>query len=56
MGAMVLKFMEHYIYKYPEEWYQWKKYPALDMLVASNVKVEVTSSIPFLEPAMRKAA
>jgi len=56
MGAMVLKFMEHYIYKYPEEWYQWKKYPALDMFATSSVKVEVTPPIPLLEPAMRKAA
>lgn len=26
IGAVVLKFMENYIYKYPEEWYLWKKY------------------------------
>lgn len=25
-GALALKFLEHYIYKFPEEWYQWKKY------------------------------
>ena len=55
-GAMVLKFMEHYIYKYPEEWYQWKKYPVLDMVATSSIEVEVTPSIPLLEPAMRKAA
>ncbi len=56
VGAVVLKFMEHYIYKYPEGWYQWKKYPALDMFTTSGIEVEVTSSIPLLEPAMRKAA
>jgi len=55
-GAMVLKFMEHYIYKYPEEWYQWKKYPLLDMVATSSIEVEVTPLIPLLEPAMRKAA
>jgi len=26
MGALVLKFLEYYIYKFPEEWYQWKNY------------------------------
>ncbi|GMQ79764.1 MAG: hypothetical protein BMS9Abin03_201 [Thermodesulfobacteriota bacterium] len=26
IGAVVLKFMENYIYKYPEGWYLWKKY------------------------------
>ena len=24
-GALVLKFLERYIYKYPQEWYQWQK-------------------------------
>jgi len=55
MGCMVLKFMEHYIYKYPEEWYQWKKYPALDMFTTSGIEVKVPSPIPLLEPSMGKA-
>ncbi len=25
MGELVLKYLERYIYRYPEEWYQWKK-------------------------------
>lgn len=29
IGALALKFLEHYIYKFPEEWYQWKKYYGL---------------------------
>ena len=56
IGALFLKFMEYYIYKYPEGWYQWKKYPALDKLATSNIHVEVVSSIPLLELSMRKAA
>jgi len=56
IGSVLLKFMEHYIYKYPEGWYQWKKYPALDRFATSIIEVEVTSSIPLLELSMRKAA
>ena len=28
-GEVVLKMLEQFIYKYPEQWYQWKKYPEL---------------------------
>ncbi len=35
LGEVVLKFMEQYIYNYPEEWYQWKKYPVLDIFSVS---------------------
>ena len=28
-GEAVLKVLEQYIYRYPEQWYQWKKYPQL---------------------------
>jgi lauroyl/myristoyl acyltransferase len=52
IGAVVLKFMEHYIYKFPEEWYQWKKYPKLDMFAPSDVAAETPASIPVLEPSL----
>ena len=52
IGAVVLKFMEHYIYKFPEEWYQWKKYPKLDMFAPSDVAAETPLSIPVLEPSL----
>ena len=29
MGAVVLKWLERYIYQYPEEWYQWKKFAGI---------------------------
>jgi Kdo2-lipid IVA lauroyltransferase/acyltransferase len=29
LGAAALQFLENYIVKYPQEWYQWKKYPAI---------------------------
>jgi KDO2-lipid IV(A) lauroyltransferase len=52
IGEVVLKFMEHYIYKFPEEWYQWKKYPKLDMFAPSDVAEETPASIPVLEPSL----
>jgi len=52
IGEVVLKFMEHYIYKFPEEWYQWKKYPKLDMFAPSDVAAETPLSIPVLEPSL----
>jgi lauroyl/myristoyl acyltransferase len=52
IGEVVLKFMEHYIYKFPEEWYQWKKYPNLDMFAPTDVAAETPASIPVLEPSL----
>jgi hypothetical protein len=43
--------MEHYIYKYPEGWYLWKKYQALDLFTPSGVDVKGPASIPVLEPS-----
>ncbi len=51
IGEVVLKFMERYIYNYPEEWYQWKKYPALDMFTAPGIKTKKKPPIPILEPS-----
>jgi KDO2-lipid IV(A) lauroyltransferase len=51
IGEVVLKFMEHYIYKHPEEWYLWKKYQALDLFTPSGVDVKGPASIPVLEPS-----
>jgi len=51
IGAVVLKFMEHYIYKYPEEWYLWKKYSTLNLFAPSGVDVKAPASIPVLEPS-----
>jgi len=52
LGAMALKFMEHHIYKYPEEWYQWKKYQGLDVFAPSGVDVKTPASIPVLKPSL----
>ncbi|RLB85907.1 MAG: hypothetical protein DRH24_00575 [Deltaproteobacteria bacterium] len=52
IGEVVLKFMEHYIYKFPEEWYQWKKYPKLDTFTSTDVAAETPALIPVLEPSL----
>ncbi len=51
IGEVVLKFMERYIYNHPEEWYQWKKYPTLDMFTSSGIETKKQPSIPMLEPS-----
>jgi len=51
IGAVVLKLMEHYIYKYPEGWYLWKKYQALDLFAPYSADVKAPASIPVLEPS-----
>ena len=51
IGAVVLKFMEHYIYKHPEGWYLWKKYQTLDLFAPSGVDVKAPASIPVLDPS-----
>ena len=51
IGAVVLKFMENYIYEYPEGWYQWKKYPILHSFAPSGTDAKAPVSIPVLEPS-----
>ena len=56
IGAVVLKFMEHYIYTYPEGWYQWKKYSALALFSTSYAEIEALASIPLLEPSLENVS
>ena len=52
IGAVVLKLLEYYIYKYPEAWYLWKKYQTLDLFALSDADVKAPVSIPVLEPSV----
>jgi KDO2-lipid IV(A) lauroyltransferase len=52
IGAVILKFMENYIYKHPEEWYQWKKYQALDLLSRADDKAKAPPTLPVLKPSI----
>lgn len=46
-GALLIKFLEQQIYRYPEEWYQWKKY--FDII--ENPAAEKIAKKPASTPA-----
>lgn len=52
IGEVLLKFLERYIYRYPEGWYQWKKYCMIESLATPGRVVDVPASIQMLEPSM----
>ena len=54
-GAVVLNRLERYIYRYPEEWYQWKKFAGVESLTPGRVAEAVPSSAMFLGPSYREA-
>ena len=54
IGAVLLKYMERYIYKHPEEWYQWKKYTALDAFVPYSTVRDKPTPISVLNPVLGK--
>jgi KDO2-lipid IV(A) lauroyltransferase len=54
IGETVLKVLEQYIYRYPEQWYQWKKYPELRNGSFIDTKAEKAISSLFLQPSFEK--
>lgn len=56
VGEAVLKLLEQFIYYYPEQWYQWKKYPEIkDSAIDADARtVKLTSSQFFLQHAIAK--
>jgi len=54
VGETVLKFLEQFIYYYPEQWYQWKKFAEIKTITASGLKIEGQISFPFFKPAFGK--
>ncbi len=54
IGAMVLKFLEKYIYKFPEEWYLWQKYSKIGTLPFHGVRFQDPESLSLLSPSLRK--
>ncbi len=54
-GEIVLKILEQFICRYPEQWYQWKKLPDL-MFSYSEARIEKNSSTTALFPLVRKVA
>jgi len=51
LGELVLKVLEQYIYKHPEDWYQWKKYLDVEALPSDRIRVDRPLTLPLLEPS-----
>jgi Kdo2-lipid IVA lauroyltransferase/acyltransferase len=56
IGEVLLKFLEQYIYRYPEGWYQWKKYGMIESLATPGRVTDAPASIQMLEPSMGNVA
>jgi len=56
VGEIVLTYLEQYIYNYPEGWYQWKKYPAIEQIPSSSIMVEKSLYPLQLRPFFCKVA
>ena len=56
VGVAALKLLEHYIYKYPEEWYQWKKYAEMNTVPSYGVVKDELPSLQVLKPSLGKAS
>lgn len=51
VGEVVLKVLEQLIYKYPEQWYEWKKYPDIISTQGLSDPGEKYQVAPYLQPA-----
>jgi len=51
IGTIVLKFLEHHIYKHPEEWYQWGKYAKVQGIEWREYSTEAPRPLPLFNPA-----
>jgi lauroyl/myristoyl acyltransferase len=56
VGAAALKYLEQFIYKHPQEWYQWKKYSQIETLASNDYEVEHVSPVSLLDPSFGKAS
>jgi lauroyl/myristoyl acyltransferase len=56
VGAAALRLLELYIYKYPEEWYQWKKYAALKTRPPQGSSRDALTSLQPLKPSLGRAS
>lgn len=57
VGALVLKYLERYIYAYPDQWYQWKKYFQIDGQVLNDNRHGTSPATPStLQPSFGEAS
>ncbi len=50
-GEVALNALEQFIYKHPQDWYQWKKYLDLEALPSGQTLVDQPATLPWLKPA-----
>ncbi len=50
-GELLLKYLESYIYRYPEEWYQWRKYVQIETVPMPYDIMEKTGPAPWYSPS-----
>jgi lauroyl/myristoyl acyltransferase len=56
IGAVALKYLEHYIYNHPAGWYQWKKYPSIVPLASSTGPANRQLDPTLLDPSIGEIA
>jgi lauroyl/myristoyl acyltransferase len=56
VGVAALKLLELYIYKYPEEWYQWKKYAAMRTPPLHGPNSDELTPLQTLKPSLGKVS
>ena len=56
IGETVLKVLEQFIYYYPEQWYQWKKYHEIKTAPSPDRKVAKPTSPLVLDPIFVKVS
>jgi KDO2-lipid IV(A) lauroyltransferase len=49
-GEAILKYFETFIYSYPDEWYQWKKYSEMGKGTDNIKKPKETLAFPMFKP------
>ena len=54
-AAALLKFLEHYIHAFPEQWYQWRQHAGLAISSPPSKTVKAKEPMPFLKPLFRPA-
>jgi KDO2-lipid IV(A) lauroyltransferase len=52
VGAIVLKYLEQYIYNHPDGWYQWKKFESIVPVVAAEGKPLQAPAAGRLKPSL----
>jgi Kdo2-lipid IVA lauroyltransferase/acyltransferase len=51
-GETVLKYLEQFIYSFPEEWYQWKHYADIEAFPAVGIELKKQTFTPLFKPAL----